>query len=244
MLYVSMDGARQTLMAQAANSNNLANVSTVGFQGDIAAFSPWEVQGPGHATRVHAIVEETDYDATPGRIAATGRDLDVAIVGAGWIAVQSQSGEEAYSRAGDFRIAPSGLLENGKGQLILGDGGPITVPPAAKIEISTSGILSILPAGGASQNLITVDRIKLVNPDPATMAKGSDGLMRPRDGSLLAADASVALATRSLEQSNVNAVEAMVNMIQLSRLFETQVRMMSVADENSAATSALLRMRG
>ena len=244
MLFVSMDGARQTLMAQAANSNNLANINTTGFQSDLTASLARPFDGPGLDTRVHNELRAVGFDPTPGRVAGTGRELDVAIVGPGWMAVQAFDGEEAYTRAGDFSVSGGGVLVNGQGHLVLGDGGPISVPPADTIEISRDGTVSVAPAGSNGTELVTVGRIKLVRPGAFELEKGEDGLLRMKDGSLAPVDANVQLQAGSLERSNVNAVESLVNMIELSRLFETQVRLMKVADENATAASSMLRLRG
>jgi len=244
MLYVSMDGARQTLLAQAANSNNLANLNTTGFQADLTASIARPVEGPGLNSRVHNELLTSGFDSTPGRIAGTGRALDVAIVGPGWFAVQALDGTEAYTRAGDLNVSAGGILVNGQGHMVLGDGGPIAVPPSDAIEISRNGTVSASPSGSESGELVTVGRIKLVRPEAAELEKGADGLMRTKDGAPAPVDATVLVQSGSLERSNVNAVESLVNMIQLSRLFESQVRMMKIADENASASSSLLRLRG
>jgi flagellar basal-body rod protein FlgF len=244
MLFVSMDGARQTLLAQGNNSNNLANLSTTGFQADLVASEDIQVEGPGLKSRVHSQLSTVGFDPTPGRIVSTGRELDVAIVGPGWLAVQAFNGDEAYTRAGDLSVSAGGVLINGQGHPVLGDGGPISVPPSDAIEIARDGTVSVAPAGGSGSEVVTVGRIKLVSPTPFDMEKGPDGLMRMKDETQAQPDAAVLLQAGALERSNVNAVESLVNMIELSRLFETQVRMMKVADENAATTSAMLRLRG
>ena len=244
MLYVSMDGARQTLLAQAATSNNLANLNTTGFQADLMASIARPVEGPGMNTRVHNELQRSGFDPTPGRIATTGRNLDAAIIGSGWFAVQAADGSEAYTRAGDFSVSAGGILMNGQGHMVLGDGGPISVPPADAIEISRNGTVSVSPAGSESGQLVTVGRIKLVNPEPLDLHKGADGLMRMKNGGQAPEDAMVLVQSGALERSNVNAVESLVNMIELSRLFENQVRMMKIAEENASASSSMMRLRG
>lgn len=242
VLYVSMDGARQTLLAQAANSNNLANINTTGFQADLMASEDWPVGGPGHDSRVHGRLVTAGFNPMPGSLVSTGRDLDTAIVGPGWFAVQAFDGSEGYTRAGDMRVTNGGILVNGQGHQMLGDDGPISVPPADAIEISRNGTISVRPTG--SDQLVTVGRLKLVNPPAANMEKGADGLLRTKDESPLEADASVRLEAGAIERSNVNAVESLVNMIEMARLFETQVQLMQTADENASATNTMLRLRG
>jgi flagellar basal-body rod protein FlgF len=243
MLYLAMTGAQQAMVAQSVNTNNLANVSTPGFRADLEQFRSMPVFGPGLPTRVYAMSERPAVDLTPGPVTSTGRELDVAVRGQGWIAVQAPDGSEAYTRAGDLRIDANGLLTTGNGLPVLGNGGsPIAIPPAEKLEIGADGTVSIRPVGQAANVLAEVDRIKLVNPDPAALVKGSDGLLRLADGGVAVADAAVQVTAGALEGSNVNAVEAMVNMIELARQYESQVKMMRTAKENDEATSQLMRL--
>ena len=242
LLYVAMTGASQTMLAQAANNNNLANASTTCFRADLSAFRAMPVFGPGAPSRVYAMAERPGTDYSYGSLLATGRDLDVAVKGEGWIAVQGPDGREGYTRAGDLRVSTSGLLENGAGHLVLGNSGPIAIPPAEKIEIGADGTLSIQPVGQSATSLAVLDRIKLVNPPLQDLMKGSDGLMRTKDDSVLPPDAAVGLSAGTLEASNVNPVDAMVNMISLARQFEMQVKMMRTSQENDASAAQILRM--
>ena len=241
MLYVAMSGAKQIMLAQAVNNNNLANVSTAGFRADLDAFRSMPVFGPGYPSRVYTMTERPGTDMSAGALTTTGRELDIAVNGQGWIAVQAPDGSEAYTRAGDLRVSVNGQLETGAGHPVMGNGGSIAVPPFEKIEIGADGTISILPIGQAPSALAVVDRIKLVNPLQRDMEKGVDGLMRVK-GSDAAPDATVSLAGGVLESSNVNAVEAMVKMIELSRHYETQIKMMRAAQENDAASAQLMRM--
>lgn len=241
MLFIAMTGAKQTMLSQAVASNNLANVNTTGFRADLARFMSLPVSGPGHASRVYAVTDRPGSDMQPGGIITTGNDLDVAVNGEGWIAVQAPDGTEAYTRAGELRISASGLLQTAAGHPVLGDGGPITLPPAEKIAIGTDGTVTVLPVGQAATTLAAADRIKLVSPPEKDLTKGEDGLMRTRDGLPQAADARVKLASGALETSNVNAVDAMVNLISLARNFELQIKLMKTAEENESAGTQVMR---
>lgn len=241
-LYVAMTGAKETLRSQAANNHNLANVSTTGFRADLAAMQAQAVTGSGFASRVFATASTTGWDQTSGAMQATGRDLDVAIQGGGWIAVQGKDGQEAYTRAGDLRVDPSGLLLTGAGHPVLGDGGPVTVPAHSAVAVAADGTVSIVPVGQGPETMATVGRIKLVNPAVETVIRGEDGLFRTSDGAPAAADANVRVASGVLEGSNVNAADAMVNMIELSRRFDLQVKAMRAAEENGQASAQLLRL--
>lgn len=240
LLYVAMSGARETMQAQTVNTQNLANASTTGFRADLQSFQSLPVNGPGYASRVYGMATDQGIDTSPGSVMGTGRELDVAINGDGWIAVQGPDGNEAYTRAGNLRVDSLGLLRTGAGRPVMGNGAPIAIPPAEKIEIAGDGTISIRPLG--QNTLAVVDRIKLVNPPSAQLQKGADGLVHLKGGDAAEADASVQLQVGALESSNVNTVEAMVNLIQLARQYETQVKMMANAEENDRASAQLMRM--
>lgn len=243
MLYVAMSGARETLRAQAANNHNLANASTTGFRADLSAFQARHVAGDGYQSRTYATVATTGFDDTQGTSMATGRNLDVAMQGAGYIAVQGLDGREAYTRAGDLRVDPSGQLLTGTGMAVLSDAGPIAIPPYTSLSIGDDGMVSIVPLGQGPDTRAELARIKLVNPATDDLEKGADGLLRMKDGSNAEADAATRIASGVLESSNVNVADAMVNMIELQRRFDLQVRAMKTADDNGAASARLLSLR-
>jgi len=242
MIYLAMTGAKQTEYAQAINSNNLANVSTTGFRADLHSFSSVPIEGPGVETRINAVVDSYGTDFSHGPIAHTGRDLDVALSSAGFIAVQAPDGSEAYTRAGDLRVEAGGLLSTGAGHLVLGDGGPVAIPPNSSLLIGRDGTISIQPIGQGPETLAIVDRIKLVNPDVALLQKGSDGLLRLADDEIADADASVSLISGALEQSNVNVAKTLVNMIELARQYEMQVNVIKTSEENADTAAQMMRL--
>jgi flagellar basal-body rod protein FlgF len=240
-LYVSMTGAKETLRAQTVNNHNLANASTTGFRADLSAFQSRAVAGSGYQSRAYATNATVGWDASQGSLMSTGRDLDVGVQGPGWIAVQGPDGREAYTRAGDLRIDPSGVLQNGAGLTVLGEGGPISVPPHTSLLIGADGTISIVPVGQGPETTSQVGRIKLVNPPAESLVRGEDGLFRTNDGTDAPPDAAVRVTTGVLESSNVNIADAMVNMIELSRHFDLQVKAMRTAEENAAASAQLLK---
>ena len=243
VLYLAMSGAKQTLQAQGAVSHNLANVSTAGFRADLEQFRAMPVYGPGHPSRVYALQERPGIDFSPGPIQSTGRELDIAVThDQGFIAVQSPDGSEAYTRAGDLRVSANGLLTTGAGHLVLGNGGPVAIPPGEKLEIGQDGTISIRPLGQGANALAEIDRIKLVLPPMDQLEKGADGLFRMRDGQPLEPDAAVRVASGALEGSNVNPVGAMVEMIELSRRYELQVQIMNTAREDDQAAQQFMRL--
>ncbi len=242
MLYVAMTGAKETLRAQTVNNHNLANASTTGFKADLAAFQSRAVDGSGYASRVYATNGSTGFDHKSGPLLSTGRDLDIAVNGTGWLAVQDANGGEAYTRAGDLQIDPTGQLVTGTGRPVLGDGGPINVPPYASIFFARDGSISIVGQGQSPQATSTIGRLKLVNPAADAIQRGDDGLFRLKDGSDAPSDAAVSIGSGVLEASNVNVAESMVNMIELARHFEMQVKAIRNAEENSQAAAQLLRL--
>ena len=241
MLYVAMSGAKETLISQGNAASNLANASTTGFQADLNQFRSMPVFGQGFPTRVYALDERPQTDFAHGSIEHTGRDLDIAVNTGGYLAVQGPDGNEAYTRRGDLWVDQNGLMKTGNGLPVLGNGGPIAIPPAEKIEIGVDGTISVRPLGQAVNELAIVDRIKLVNPPLEKLEKGTDGLIRLRDGEIAEFDANQRVAPGTLEASNVNVVNEMVDMIEYARRFELQIKMMQSADENAEASASLMR---
>tara|TARA_R110002110_G_scaffold405241_1_gene624188 strand:+ start:20034 stop:20774 length:741 start_codon:yes stop_codon:yes gene_type:complete len=241
-LYVATSGARDALLAQAVNSNNLANVSTTGFKANLLLAESNYLTGQGQNSRVFGSITDSTVDYSAGVINSTGRELDVAIKGQGWIAVQGADGETGLTRRGDLRVNDLGQLTNGAGQQILGESGPIALPPFSDIGIGSDGTVSIVALGEAPNALNTVDKIKLINPDNSTLVKGEDGLMYLPEGAKAQSDPTVKVVSGSLESSNVNSVEAMVQMIELSRQYEQYVKMMETAKTLDQSSAELMSM--
>jgi flagellar basal-body rod protein FlgF len=236
-LYTSMSGALHTMKAQSIHANNLSNSGTTGFRRDFESAMGHEVKGAGHKTTVLSQTQVPITDFTPGALDVTGRNLDVGIKGSGFFAVTDDNGNEAYTRVGNLQLDAEGRLSS-QGREVVGNGGAINVPEHQSLHIGSSGSISITAPGGGQ---LEAGQLKLVNPDPATLTKGTDGLFRPRNGGQVAQDDNVVVLSRHLEGSNVNPVDEMVSTMSLSRTFEIQVRMMKTADENAAAGSRLVR---
>ncbi|MET0066198.1 MAG: flagellar basal-body rod protein FlgF [Candidatus Thiodiazotropha sp.] len=242
MLYVAMSGAKETLIAQANNSNNLANVNTPGFMEDFNQFRSMPVFGAGYPTRVYALDERPDINFDRGSLQATGNSLDLAINGEGYFAVQAPDGSEAYTRRADLKVDANGLVSNGEGLPVIGNGGPIALPPFENLEIAADGTITILPEGATPDALAIIDRIKMVNPGADQLYKDENGLLRLTDGGTAAADADTQLVPGMIESSNVNVADALVNMIELSRKFEMQVKMMKTAEEMDNASASIMKI--
>ncbi len=243
VVFVAGNAGKQLLHTQAVNSNNLANANTTGFQAEMAKFSSRIVTGSGFRSRVFAVAENNGFSFAKGEIQSTGRTLDVAVNGDGWLAVQAPDGSEAYTRAGNLHINVNGQLLTRSDYPVLGDAGPIIVPQNQTLEIGSDGTVSVRPLGQQPNTLSEVGRIKIVSPDKEDLEKGPDGLLRMRKGKQ-APDAStdVSLISGALEGSNVNSVEAMVNMISLARLFDVTVKIMSTAKEMDERTTQIMNM--
>ena len=240
LLYLSMTAATNTLLGEAAVASNLANAQLPGFRADLEQFRSMPVFGDGLPSRVYALSERPGIDFSTGTIYKTDNPLDFAINGDGWIAVQDDNGNEAYTRRGDLRINNVGLLENGEGRLVYGNGGTIAIPPSETFEIATDGTISIRPAGQDEKTLALVDRIKLVNPPVEDLYKGLDGLFRLRSGDPANIDASIRVSPESLETSNVSLVGAMARMIEHARQFEMNIKAMTAAKENDEVGTRIL----
>ena len=242
LIYTAMTGASQAFMRQAGVANNLANASTTGFRAMEHRFRAVPVQGPGAPTRAFVVDASVANVFDQGPLMATGRPLDVAVQGAGWIAVEGANGAEAYTRAGNLQVNVNGQLQTASGLNVLGDGGPIAIPPDNNITIASDGTVSAIPSFGTPNNVNVVGRIKLVNPPEDQLVRGDDGLFRTQGGAPAEVDENVKLAAATLEGSNVNPVDSMVSMISLARQFETQIKMLQTADANAAKASQILSM--
>ncbi|MBD8881889.1 flagellar basal-body rod protein FlgF [Rhodanobacter sp. 7MK24] len=240
-VYIAMTGATQIMQAQDVVSHNLANASTTGFKSELDAFRSLPVLGPGSPTRINAVAQSIGRNDGQGTLQQTGRPLDVAMRGSGWIAVQAPDGSEAYTRAGSLQLAADGTLTDAAGNPVIGSGGPITVPASTQIVIGGDGTISSVPLGQAASSLNQVDQIKLVNPDPSQLSKGADGLLHMNDGSSADADPSVQLVSGTLEGSNVNPSEELVRMISLSRQYDMQVRSIKTAEDDADDSIKLLQ---
>lgn len=240
LIYTAMTGAKHAFLQQAGVAQNLANVSTIGYRAMEHKFRAVPVIGEGMPTRAFVVDASVADVFEQGPLMATGRPLDVAVKGAGWIAVQGPDGNEAYTRAGNLQISANGQLQTASGLPVLGEGGPITLPPDNSITIAPDGTVSSVPLFGAPNNVNAVGRIKLVNPPENQLVRGADGLFRQKSGLPADADPAVRLATESLEGSNVNSVDAMVNMISVARQFEMQIKMLQTADSDARAATQIL----
>lgn len=242
LIYTAMTGARHAFSQQAGVAHNLSNAATIGYRAMEHKFRSVPVQGEGMPTRAFVVDASVADVFDQGPMMATGRPLDVAVQGAGWLSVETAAGQEVYTRAGNLQINANGQLQTASGLNVLSDGGPIAIPPDVSVTISPDGTISSIPLFGTPNAVNIVARIKLVNPPETDMVRGDDGLFRTRNGQPADADETVRLAPESLEGSNVNPVDSMVNLISLARQFEMQIKMLQTADGNAAKANQILSM--
>jgi flagellar basal-body rod protein FlgF len=224
-------------------ANNLANINTTAFRRDLEVSMALGLRGEGHDSRAYSALAGNGFDPSTGTLVQTGNSLDVAIQGEGWFAVQGPDGQ-AYTRSGDWQVDGNGTLVTGAGMPVLGEDGPITVPPFEQIEFGADGTVSIKPMGALGADLVIIDRLLLSNPPAQDLVKAADGLLYLRAGAPAPQpDAGIRVVSGVLETSNVSGVEQMVRQIELARRFDLQVSMMSEAKDLESATDAMLRAR-
>lgn len=242
MIYTAMTGAKHILEQQATTAHNLANVTSTGFKAQIDSFRAVPVLSEGLPTRAFVVDSTVGADFNAGTIQQTGRELDVAVHGKGWLAVQRADGSEGYTRNGSLKVNENGILQTANGLTVLGDGGPITIPPDIAISIGKDGTISSVSNATLPGPSNALGRLKLVNPDEATLKRSDEGLFVTKNGVPADADAEVQVISGALESSNVNVVDAMVTMISLARQFEMQMKLVQSAENNANKASQLLNM--
>ena len=244
LLYIAMSGAKENMNSLAVRSNNLANANTLGFKADFEQARAMQAYGDGLPSRVFSMSERPGQSYQQGSLQTTGRDLDVAVQGDGWLTVQDANGKEAYTRNGSLQVSPLGVLQTSTGLNVLDSNGqPITLPmPLEKIQITEYGTINARLEGAEPAAVENLQQLKLVNPVNKDLTKGEDGLFRRIDGGTETASANVRLASGALENSNVNVVEELTNLIKLQRQFETQIKMMATAEKNDESQNQLMKL--
>jgi flagellar basal-body rod protein FlgF len=242
LIYTALSGMRGAMARQTTTANNLANANTTGFRAEMSSATTLWVRGPGYETRAPVSQEVVAADMAPGSVTQTGRDLDVSMQGDALLAVQADDGSETYTRRGDLQVSPTGVVTTGDGHPVLGDGGPLTLPPADSVRIANDGAVWIVPTGGDPNQPQQVDRLKLVTPAGARIQKGLDGLFRVVDGGALPSDPDARLTPNSLEGSNVNTSQTLIDMIEASRSWDMQLQLVTQAREMDTSAADLMRL--
>lgn len=244
ILYNAITGGKSDFKRQELIANNLANINTPGFKADLYQAQAMYMNGNDHSGsngQSFIVQGPNGIDLTPGEIITTGRDLDIAIDGDGWMAVKDSQGREAYTRGGSLRLDVNGQLITAGGKAVLGDGGPISIPPAKSIEIGNDGTITVVPLDGDVKSLAILDRIKLVKLDRNNVVKNEEGLLQLKQGGKAVADGTVKLINGAIEGSNVKAIDQMVGMISAGREFDAQMKILSTVDENGQKLAQLLQ---
>lgn len=243
LIYTAMTGAKHTLGRQDSVAHNLANASAIGYRSEEHRLRAVQVQSETLPTRAFVVDASVANDFSPGPMQHTGRVLDVAVQGQGWLALAMPDGTEGYTRNGSLEVSVNGVLQTRDGIPVQGDGGPISIPPDNEITIGRDGTISIVPSSGAQSSVSAVGRLKLVNPPPDSLVRSGDGMFRLADGGEAETDANVTVASGYLEGSNVNVIDQMVSMISLARQFDLQLQVLRAAQEDERAANQLLSMR-
>lgn len=241
-IFVGMTGAKESMYQLNVIANNLANANTVGFRADAALIEADNSSGGVTDTRHSAKLTKTYSDFKPGPMIATGRDLDVAIDGQGFIAVQTKEGKEAYTRNGNLHLNAEGFLVTSKGDLVLGDGGIISIPQSQKVNINRHGAISAQISGQAANDIVTVANMKLVDAPLDKLQKGPDGLFYITGDGQAKVSPDVHLVPETLEGSNVDTVKAMVDLIDVSRSFEIHTKIMKMVEDNALRSNQTLNI--
>lgn len=240
LIYTAMTSGKHTMAQLATITHNLANIGTDGFKAQMDTFRAVSKVGTDLPVQTFVVNSTVGADFSPGVTRKTGRDLDVAVQGSGWLVVTGADGKEAYTRSGSLKTNENGLLQTQNGFNVVGTAGYITIPPDETVTISRDGTISSIPMTNQIANSNLIGQLKLVNPPANTLVRGADGLFRTNDGSQPDADPNVTVVGGSIENSNVNAVESLVSMISLSRAFDMHMQMLADAKTNDAKASTIL----
>ncbi|HZG46125.1 MAG TPA: flagellar basal body rod protein FlgF [Allosphingosinicella sp.] len=242
IVHASLSAMRGAMARQAATAHNLANAGTVGFRADMSAAQSTMLHVGGELFGARASNQILSADMSAGTVTQTGRDMDVALSGDAMLAVQAPNGDESYTRRGDLQVTDSGLVTTGDGHPVLGEGGPLTLPPADSVRIDNDGSVWVVPQGGDPANPTKVDRLKLASPTGSDVVKGVDGLFRVKGGGALPQDPEARLTSKALEGSNVNSTQALIDMIEASRAWDTQMNLITSARELDTSAADLMRI--
>ena len=228
---------------QKITSANLANLNTIGFRKDIETNinSSFLHDNMSLEDRAFANRMEVGIDTTTANLVNTDRPLDVAVDGAGFMVGTSPNGDKVMTRRGDFKVAIDGKIRNGDNLVMQGGGADITIPPYEKIAIANDGTISYKPLGSEGNIMVPAGRLDLVSTPAANVVHGLDGYLHAKSGPFPAVDATVKLSSNTLENSNVSAVDSMVDLIQNQRAYEMQIKLIGTAKELDTETSKLMR---
>ncbi|VVT01573.1 flagellar basal body rod protein FlgF [Erythrobacter sp. EC-HK427] len=242
MIYIALTGMNAAMDRQRAIASNLANANTTGFRAETFATTPLHIRGSHFNVRGLAQGAVRGADFSQGTVIPTGRDLDIAVNGSAFMAMQAADGSEVYSRRGDLVVDTAGRLVNGEGLQVLGMAGPIAVPPGWQVSFGSDGTVYAADPAAPDAETEEVGRIKLASADGSTLVKGLDNQLRVPDGGILPADPTATITPGALESSNVDTAGTLVEMIEAQRAFERRVQLISTAEQLDQASSRLMSL--
>ena len=242
LVYTAVSGMNASMMRERMTASNMANAQTIGFKAEVMRAETVTLDGPQLDVRAMNRSEVKGANMKEGAIIATGRPLDVAMTGNTMLAVQSVGGQEAYTRRGDLSVSTTGVIENGEGLPVLGESGPLMVPPGAMVSISQDGSVMVYDPTTPEQAPQKLDRLKLVSTQGSQLEKDLAGVFRVPGGGVLPVNDDAKVIPESLEQSNVNSSEVLVDMIESQRLFDLRTKLVSTAKELDEGSSKLMRL--
>lgn len=242
LIYTAATGMTAAMTRQRITASNLANAQTIGFRAETLQATPMTLDGPQLEVRSMNATQVRGAEMKPGAIITTGRSLDVAMQGDAMLAVQTVDGGEGYTRRGDLSISPTGLLQNGEGLPVLGQNGPITLPPDAQVSISPRGEVLVANPQAPGEPATAVDKLKLASWRGTQIAKDLNGIFRAPNNGVLPTDENAEIIPEALEQSNVKTTEVLVDMVEAQRSFDMRTKLIATAKELDEGGASLMRV--
>lgn len=228
--------------------NEIANVSTPGFKRSYeSSLKAIPAEGPGLPTRVQPQATAVDLiRLQPGPAIATGRDLDIMINDQAVLGVTSPNGQLAFTRRGDLRVSATGVIENGSGHAVRAEGGgAMTVPPGSEVRIANDGSVYATLPGQGNAPAVQVGRLMLRDASQTPLERREDGLFQPQgkvNQDITNGTRPATVTPRALEGSNVNPMQILVKMMDQSRSFEQQVRIIREIKSGDEAGSSMMKL--
>jgi flagellar basal-body rod protein FlgF len=242
LIFTAASGMTAAMTRQRAIASNLSNAQTIGFRAETLESTPMTLDGAQLQARAMNQTQVRGASMRPGPIVQTGNALDVALQGDAMLAVQTADGGEGYTKRGDLSVSPTGVLQNGEGLPVLGQGGPITLPPGAKVTISEDGSLMVANPAAPDEPPAAVDKLKLGNWRGSRIEKDLTGVFRVPNGGVLPVDDQARVVPGALEQSNVQPTEVLVEMVEAQRMFDLRTKLISTARELDEGGASLMRI--